>query len=73
MAHPVPREIYAADVPYVVALVDLDEGVRMATNIIGCPPGSISAAMPVEAVFERVSETVTLPKFQPAPKGGRAD
>lgn len=72
VTHPVPREIYAPDVPYVVALVDLAEGVRMATNIVGCQPGSIVAAMPVEVVFDRVSETVVLPRFRPAPASGRA-
>ncbi len=73
VVHPVPREIYAADVPYVVALVDLEEGVRMATNIIGCQPGSIVADMPVQVAFERVSEAVVLPKFRPVPTRRRAD
>ncbi len=72
VTHPVPREIYAADVPYVVALVELEEGVRMATNIVGCAPASIAAAMHVEVVFDRVSDEVALPKFRPA-RTHRAD
>jgi len=63
--HPVPGDVYRADVPYVVALIDLDEGVRMASNIVGCDPHAIAADMPVRVSFEQVSETVTLPRFRP--------
>ncbi len=64
VTHPVPKEIYAGDVPYAVALVDLEEGVRLPTNIVGCDPGEITADMPVEVVFQE-SEGMTLPLFQP--------
>jgi len=63
--HPVPKDIYRLDVPYVVALVELEEGVRMPTNIVGCDPGAIRADMPVEVAFEDVSAELTLPKFRP--------
>ncbi len=66
VVHPVPKPVYAADVPYVVALVELDEGVRMPTNIVGCDSSAIVADMPVEVVFKRVSEELVLPLFQPA-------
>ena len=62
--HPVPREIYAGDVPYVVALVDLEEGVRIPTNMI-CTPEELVGDMPVEVVFDDVSPDLTLPKFRP--------
>ena len=62
--HPVPREIYANDVPYVVALVDLEEGVRISTNMI-CPPDALMGDMPVEVFFDDVSPELTLPKFRP--------
>jgi uncharacterized OB-fold protein len=65
VVHPVPREIWADKVPYVVALVELEEGVRLATNIVECDPGSIAAEMPVEVVFEDVVPEVTLAKFRP--------
>jgi hypothetical protein len=42
--HPVPAPIYAGDVPYVVALVELEEGVRMPTNIVDCAPEAVAAA-----------------------------
>ncbi|MBZ0147300.1 MAG: OB-fold domain-containing protein [Pseudorhodoplanes sp.] len=62
--HPVPREIYASDVPYVVALVDLEEGVRISTNMT-CPPDELMSDMPVEVLFDDVSPELTLPKFRP--------
>jgi uncharacterized OB-fold protein len=62
--HPVPREIYADDVPYVVALVDLEEGVRMPTNMV-CSAEELVGGMPVEALFDDVSADLTLPKFRP--------
>lgn len=63
--HPVPKEVYAAEVPYVVALIELEEGVRMASNVIACPPAEIVAGMPVRVSFEDVTEAISLPKFRP--------
>jgi uncharacterized OB-fold protein len=51
--------------PYVLAYVELDEGVRMLTNIVGCAPDDVRIGMAVEVVFEDVTPTVTLPKFKP--------
>ncbi len=53
------------EVPYVVAYVQLDEGVRLLTNLVGCAPDEIRIGMPVEVVFDDVSPTVTLPRFKP--------
>ena len=64
--HPVPRDIYAGDVPYVVAIVALDEGCRMTGNLVGCTPEEVRAGMPVEIVFNRVTPEITLPAFRPA-------
>jgi len=63
--HPVPRDVYADKVPYVVALVDLAEGVRMATNIVDLPPHAVEADMPVEVTFAEVAGAV-LPLFRPS-------
>ena len=52
-------------VPYVVALVELDEGPRMISNIVDCAADEVRCEMPVEVKFESVSENVVLPKFQP--------
>ena len=64
--HPVPRDIYAADVPYVVALIELDEGVRIASNIVGIAPEKVIANMPVRVIFKPVTPEITLPLFEPA-------
>jgi uncharacterized OB-fold protein len=64
--HPVPRDVYAADVPYVVALVALDEGVRIPSNIIGIAPDQVTADMPVRVVFREATPEITLPQFEPA-------
>src|SRR5437879_6692490 len=66
--HPVPRDVYAQEVPYVVALIALDEGVRIPSNIIGCRPEDVSAGMAVSVVFRAVTPEVTLPLFQPVTK-----
>jgi uncharacterized OB-fold protein len=56
---------FAADVPYVVALVTLEEGPVMMTNIIGCDPESVRIGMAVEADFEDWTEEISIPKFRP--------
>ena len=56
---------FTADMPYVVAVVVLDEGPRMLTNIVGCDPADLSFDMPVEVVFEKLDDEFTLPKFRP--------
>jgi uncharacterized OB-fold protein len=66
--HPVPRDVYAQDVPYVVALIELDEGVRIPSNIIGCKPEDVIAGMPVSVVFHAVTPEITLPLFRPTTK-----
>jgi len=53
-------------VPYVAAVVDLDEGPRMMTNIVDCDPETLRAGMPLQAEYRPVSEAVTLPMFRPA-------
>ncbi len=68
--YPVPGDVYGCEVPYVVALVELAEGVRMASNIIDCDPDTMTADMAVEVVFEAVTETVTLPNFAPSNPAG---
>lgn len=50
--------------PYVVALVDLDEGVRMMTNVVGCDPESVGAGMRVRLTWERLSDGRHLPLFE---------
>jgi uncharacterized OB-fold protein len=56
---------FVSELPYVVALVTLDEGPRMISNIVECPVKSVRCDMPVEVVFEAAQGGVTLPKFRP--------
>lgn len=58
-------EAYAADLPYVVALIRLEEGPTMMSNIVGCEPESVTIGMPVEVVFQKWSEDITIPQFRP--------
>jgi hypothetical protein len=53
--------------PYVIAIVELEEGPRLMTNLVGVEPdpAKIRIGMPVEVVFEDVSADVTLPRFRP--------
>ncbi len=63
------REDYAPaffdDVPYNVALVELEEGTRLHSTIRDCPNDELSMGMPVEVVFDRVTDEITLPRFRP--------
>lgn len=56
------------DAPYSIAVVELDEGPRMMTNIVGCDqtPEALELDMAVEVSFEQVSDDIFLPKFKPA-------
>jgi uncharacterized OB-fold protein len=58
-------QAFAADVPYVVALVTLDEGPQMMTNIVGCPPDQVKIGMPVQVTFDDWTEEISVPKFKP--------
>ena len=58
-------EAYADEVPYVVALIQLEEGPTLMSNVIGCDPESVAIGMPVEVTFEDWSDAITVPKFRP--------
>jgi len=53
------------DLPYVVADVELEEGPRLLTNIVGCRPDEVRCEMPVEVTWEDITEEFSLPKFRP--------
>jgi uncharacterized OB-fold protein len=56
---------FDAERPYVVAYVELEEGPRLMTTIVGCSVDEIACDMPVEVVFDDVTDVVSLPKFRP--------
>ncbi|KAG0772744.1 hypothetical protein G6F22_015476 [Rhizopus arrhizus] len=51
-------------VPYVVAMIDLDEGVRMMANIIDSPPEAVRIGSRVCVCFEQASPEIALPQFR---------
>ena len=53
------------DIPYNVAYVKLDEGPLLISNIVGCANEDVYIGMPVEVVFDDMTDEVTLPKFRP--------
>jgi uncharacterized OB-fold protein len=55
--------------PHSIAVVTLAEGPRMMTNVIGCPqtPEALQLDMPLQVVFEKQSDEISLPLFEPAP------
>ena len=52
--------------PYSIAVVELEEGPRMMTNIVGCKPETVRIDMPVQVVFDDVTPEISVPKFTPA-------
>ena len=52
-------------VPYVVAVIALDEGPRMLSNLTHVAPEAVTIEMPVEVTFEELDGTTKLPLFQP--------
>jgi uncharacterized OB-fold protein len=56
---------FRVDVPYVLAIVELDEGPRLTTNIVGVVPEEVRVDMPVRAAYDDVTPDLTLLKFEP--------
>jgi len=57
---------FRESLPYIMAWVELEEGVKMLTNLVECRPEEAKIGMPVEVVYEDVTPQVTLAKFRPA-------
>ena len=60
---------FADVIPYNYATVELEEGPRLVTNIVDCPNDELRVDMPLEAVFDAVSDETTLIRFRPR-RGG---
>lgn len=56
---------FAGRVPYVLAVVELDEGPHVTTELVDCDPDSVRIGMPVEVVFEDPVDGIALPLFRP--------
>jgi uncharacterized OB-fold protein len=65
IVHHPTHPAFADKIPYVVAVVELDEGPRIVTNIKRCEAGDVRCGMRVSIFFEDVSLDVTLPMAEP--------
>ena len=52
--------------PYVLAYVELEEGPRVLTNVVGCEPAQVQIGMPVVADFTDAENDIAVPRFRPA-------
>jgi uncharacterized OB-fold protein len=62
--HQVYNQAYAHDVPYNVALIQLEEGPRMISNVVGVAPSDVKVGDKVRAVFDAVTPDVSIPRFE---------
>jgi uncharacterized OB-fold protein len=59
-------QIPSFEYPYIVALVELDEGIRLVSNLCEIEPGDVRVGMPVEVFYQSFDGGVTLHQFRPA-------
>jgi uncharacterized OB-fold protein len=59
------EEMFIDDLPIVLAWVDLEEGIRMTTNIIDCDPEDVHIGMELEVAWRDVTDAISLPFFRP--------
>ena len=65
VTHEAVHPAFAAEAPFTVIVVELEEGVRMVSGLRELAPTELELDLPVEVVFEPISENVTLPYFRP--------
>ena len=68
IVHRAPHMGFVGDVPFVTAMVELEEGPIMPTNIVidDPTPENLQIGMALEVVFEDITDDIALPKFKPA-------
>ena len=64
VTHQALHPAFAADIPFVAAVVELEEGVRMATRLVGCDHERLALDLPVVVEFELIGEDFRLPVFR---------
>lgn len=57
---------FIGELPYPICVVETEEGLRFISNLVNIANAEIEIGMPIEVVFDDVTDEVTLPKFQPA-------
>ncbi len=63
--HQAAHQTFAPDVPYVYAIIELDEGVRMISNVVNTDVSKVHIGMKVKVFFHRLSDTISIPRFEP--------
>jgi uncharacterized OB-fold protein len=63
--HQLYDEAFAAEIPYNIAVVETEEGVRLTSQVVDCPNEGLAIGMPLEVTFEQMSDAVAVPKFRP--------
>ena len=68
IAHQILNKAFKVKPPVILAMVELEEGPRLLTNLVNATPDpkALRCDMPVEVVFEKLSDEISLPMFQPA-------
>ena len=57
--------VYGFETPFAIALVELEEGMRIVGNVTGVAPADVRIGLPVEVNFVRVDDDWTLPQWRP--------
>ena len=65
LVHQLYDEAFAPELPYNIAVVETEEGVRVTSQVVDCPNDRLAIGMPLEVTFEWLSDAVALPKFRP--------
>jgi len=65
VVHRPQHPAFYEDVPYDAAIVELDEGPRLHSRIVGCTNADLSIGLPVQVTFEKKNDDVTMPYFKP--------
>lgn len=60
-----PYKGFQSKLPYTLAIIELDEGFFMFSEVVDCEPSQIEIGMRVGVVFQKINEKLTLPKFRP--------
>jgi hypothetical protein len=63
--HQLYDEAFAAELPYNLAVVETEEGVRLTSQVVGCANEDLAIGMPLTVTFERLSDAVAIPRFRP--------
>jgi uncharacterized OB-fold protein len=60
-------QVFTIRGPYIVAMVEFDEAPHLyfTSNLVDCPPEDVHIGMPLEAVFQKVDDKITMPLFKP--------